>query len=116
MKRIRVLVVDDSGLMRDLITALLSADPAIDVVGAAPDPFVARDMIKSLDPDVITLDVEMPHMDGIDFLGRLMRLRPTPVVMISTLTERGAEVTLKALELGAVDFVAKPHQPCLPAP
>ncbi|MEG2630186.1 MAG: response regulator, partial [Comamonas sp.] len=76
---------------------------------SANDPLIAREMIRDLNPDVITLDVEMPHMDGIDFLGRLMRLRPMPVLMISTLTERGAEVTLRALELGAIDFVAKPR-------
>jgi two-component system chemotaxis response regulator CheB len=80
----------------------------MECVGAAADPFVAREMIRNLDPDVITLDVEMPRMDGIDFLSKLMRLRPMPVVMVSTLTERGADVTLRALELGAVDFVAKP--------
>ena len=107
--RIRVLIVDDSALMRQMLSAILSTDPAIEVVGTAPDPLVAREKIKALNPDVLTLDVEMPRMDGIDFLGRLMRLRPMPVVMISTLTERGAEVTMRALELGAVDFVAKPR-------
>ena len=81
----------------------------MECVGTANDPLIAREMIRELNPDVITLDIEMPRMDGIDFLGRLMRLRPMPVVMISTLTERGAEVTMRALEMGAVDFVAKPR-------
>jgi len=105
---IRVLVVDDSALMRKMLTEFLAADPCIEVVGAAPDPYVAREMIKSLRPDVLTLDVEMPRMDGLTFLENLMRLHPMPVVMVSSLTERGAEVTLQALELGAVDFVTKP--------
>jgi len=104
----RVVVVDDSALVRSLLTEIINRQPDMTCVGAASDPLVAREMIRNLDPDVITLDVEMPRMDGIDFLGKLMRLRPTPVVMVSTLTERGADVTLKALELGAVDFVAKP--------
>jgi two-component system chemotaxis response regulator CheB len=111
----RVLVVDDSALIRQLLTALLSEDPEIEVVGAAPDPIVARDMIKALNPDVITLDVEMPHMDGLTFLRKIMTLRPMPVVMISTLTQAGAEVTLEALEAGAVDFVAKPNASVGPA-
>jgi two-component system chemotaxis response regulator CheB len=106
--KIRVLVVDDSALVREMLTTMLNSDPDIEVVGAAPDPFVAREKIKQLNPDVLTLDVEMPHMDGITFLEKLMRLRPMPVVMVSTLTEHGAEVTLRALELGAVDFVTKP--------
>ena len=106
--RIKVLVVDDSALMRKLLTEFLTRDPQIEVVGAAPDPFVARDKIKALSPDVLTLDVEMPRMDGLTFLENLMRLRPMPVVMVSSLTERGAESTLQALELGAVDFVTKP--------
>ncbi|WP_341920885.1 response regulator, partial [Hydrocarboniphaga effusa] len=106
--RIKVLVIDDSALMRKLLTELLTRDPQIDVVGAAPDPFVARDKIKAMNPDVLTLDVEMPRMDGLTFLENLMRLRPMPVVMVSSLTERGAETTLQALELGAVDFVTKP--------
>jgi len=105
---IRVLVVDDSALVRQLMTQLLEADPGIQVVGAAADPYIARDKIKQLDPDVLTLDVEMPRMDGLTFLRNLMRLRPMPVVMVSTLTERGAQVTLDALALGAVDFIAKP--------
>ena len=104
----RVIVVDDSALVRSLLGEIINRQSDMQCVGAASDPLVAREMIRSLDPDVITLDVEMPRMDGLDFLARLMRLRPMPVVMVSTLTERGAEVTLKALELGAVDFVAKP--------
>jgi two-component system chemotaxis response regulator CheB len=104
----RVVVVDDSALVRSLLTEIINRQPDMSCVGAASDPFVAREMIRNLDPDVITLDVEMPRMDGIDFLAKLMRLRPMPVVMVSTLTERGAEVTMRALELGAVDFVAKP--------
>lgn len=105
---VRVLIVDDSALMRQLLSTLLSADPEIEVVGTAPDPIVARDRIKALNPDVVTLDVEMPNMDGVTFLRKLMALRPMPVVMVSTLTEVGAEVTLEALEIGAVDFVPKP--------
>lgn len=108
-KKIRVIVVDDSALVRSLLAEIINRQHDMECIGTANDPLIAREMIRELDPDVITLDVEMPRMDGIDFLGRLMRLRPTPVVMISTLTERGAEVTLKALELGAVDFVAKPR-------
>lgn len=106
---IKVLVVDDSALMRALLTEIINGAPDLEVVGAAPDPIAAREMIKSLNPDVLTLDVEMPRMDGLEFLDRLMRLRPMPVVMISSLTERGSEVTLQALEMGAVDFVAKPR-------
>ncbi len=109
MKKIRVLVVDDSALVRSLLTEIINRQKDMVCVGAANDPLIAREMIRELDPDVLTLDIEMPKMDGIDFLGRLMRLRPMPVVMISTLTERGAEVTMRALELGAVDFVAKPR-------
>lgn len=105
---VRVLVVDDSAVMRQLLTTLLSEDPEIEVVGSAPDPHVAREKIKQLNPDVVTLDVEMPRMDGLTFLRKIMTLRPTPVVMVSTLTQAGAEVTLEALEIGAVDFVAKP--------
>ena len=105
---VRVLVVDDSAVMRQLLSTLLSADPEIEVIGTAPDPQVARERIKALNPDVITLDIEMPHMDGVTFLRKIMTLRPTPVVMISTLTQAGAEVTLEALEIGAVDFIAKP--------
>ena len=106
---VRVLVVDDSALVRKLMTEMLAGDPGIEVVGTAADPFIARDKIKQLAPDVLTLDVEMPRMDGLTFLRNLMRLRPMPVVMVSSLTERGAAVTLDALALGAVDFVAKPR-------
>jgi two-component system chemotaxis response regulator CheB len=109
MAKTRVVVVDDSALVRSLLGEIINRQPDMECVGAAADPYVAREMIRNLNPDVITLDVEMPRMDGIDFLAKLMRLRPMPVVMVSTLTERGAEVTLKALELGAVDFVAKPR-------
>lgn len=109
MKKIRVLVVDDSALVRHLLSEIINCQPDMLCVGAANDPLVAREMIRELNPDVLTLDVEMPRMDGLEFLGRLMRLRPMPVVMISTLTDAGAEVTLRALELGAVDFVAKPR-------
>ena len=109
MTRTRVVVVDDSALVRQMLAEIINRQSDMECVGAAPDPLVAREMIRELNPDVITLDVEMPRMDGIDFLGKLMRLRPMPVVMVSTLTERGAETTLRALELGAVDFVAKPR-------
>lgn len=109
MKKIRVLVVDDSALVRSLLAGIINRQPDMECIGAANDPLIAREMIRELNPDVLTLDIEMPRMDGIDFLGRLMRLRPMPVVMISTLTERGGEVTMKALELGAVDFVSKPR-------
>jgi two-component system chemotaxis response regulator CheB len=105
---VRVLIVDDSAFMRELLSTVLAADPEIEVVGTAPDPFVAREEIKKLNPDVVTLDVEMPRMDGLTFLRKIMTLRPMPVVMISTLTQAGAEITLDALEIGAVDFVAKP--------
>lgn len=106
---IKVLIVDDSALMRALLTEIIGGAPDIEVVGAAPDPIVAREMIKALNPDVLTLDVEMPKMDGLEFLSRLMRLRPMPVVMISSHTARGSEVTLQALETGAFDFVTKPQ-------
>jgi two-component system chemotaxis response regulator CheB len=108
MAKTRVVVVDDSALVRSLLTEIINRQPDMECIGAASDPLVAREMIRNLNPDVITLDVEMPRMDGIDFLSKLMRLRPMPVVMVSTLTERGADVTLRALELGAIDFVAKP--------
>jgi two-component system, chemotaxis family, protein-glutamate methylesterase/glutaminase len=106
--RIRVVVVDDSALVRGLLGEIINRQADMQCVGTAADPLAARELIRAVSPDVITLDVEMPRMDGIDFLARLMRLRPTPVVMVSTLTERGADVTLRALELGAVDFVSKP--------
>jgi two-component system chemotaxis response regulator CheB len=108
MEKIRVLVIDDSALIRKLLTEIFNSSPDIEVVGVAEDPYVARDLIKLLNPDVLTLDVEMPRMDGITFLRNLMRLRPMPVVMVSTLTEKSADVTLNALALGAVDFIAKP--------
>ncbi len=107
-RRIRVLIVDDSALVRSLLSDILSGDPSIEVVGVAGDAHVAREKIKLLNPDVLTLDVEMPKMDGITFLRNLMRLRPMPVVMVSSLTERGADVTLDALALGAVDYLSKP--------
>ncbi len=106
--KIKVLIVDDSRMIRDVLTDILGEQPDIEVVGAAADAFEARDMIKNLDPDVITLDVEMPKMNGLEFLDKLMRAHPMPVVMISAATERGSEVTFRALELGAVDFVTKP--------
>jgi two-component system chemotaxis response regulator CheB len=108
MTRVRVLVVDDSALVRKLMSTMLACDPEIEVVGTAADPLIAREKIKQLNPDVLTLDVEMPRMDGITFLENLMRLRPMPVVMVSSLTVEGADVTLRALEMGAVDFFAKP--------
>jgi two-component system chemotaxis response regulator CheB len=104
----KVLIVDDSSLMRQLLTQILSSDPELEVIGTAEDPFVAREKIKSLNPDVLTLDIEMPRMDGLTFLEKLMRGHPMPVVMISSLTDRGAETTLRALSLGAVDYIAKP--------
>ena len=105
----RVLVVDDSALMRGLLSQLISLAPDMEVVGAAPDAQSAREMIKALNPDVLTLDVQMPKMDGLEFLERLMRLRPMPVVMVSSFTEAGSDTTLKALELGAIDFIGKPR-------
>ncbi|SMF36494.1 two-component system, chemotaxis family, response regulator CheB [Alteromonadaceae bacterium Bs31] len=107
-KKVKVLVVDDSALIRALLNEVLGSDQRIDVVGSACDPYEARELIKQLSPDVLTLDIEMPRMNGIAFLKNLMRLRPMPVVMISTLTQEGAPATLEALELGAVDFVPKP--------
>ncbi len=106
--KIKVLIVDDSALIRSVLNEIISDQPDMEVVGVAPDPLVARELIKQTNPDVLTLDVEMPKMDGLDFLERLMRLRPMPVVMVSSLTERGSEITMRALELGAVDFVTKP--------
>ncbi len=107
---IKVLIVDDSALVRQTLKEILGSASGIDVVGVASDPYIAREKIKQLNPDVLTLDVQMPRMDGVTFLGNLMRLRPMPVVMISTLTEEGAEITLRALELGAVDFIPKPKE------
>jgi len=104
----KVLIVDDSALIRSVMKEIINSQPDMEVVGAAPDPLVARELIKQTHPDVLTLDVEMPKMDGLDFLEKLMRLRPMPVVMVSSLTERGSEITMRALELGAVDFVTKP--------
>ncbi len=108
MSKIKVLIIDDSALIRSVLAEIINSQHDMEVLGAAPDPLVAREMIRNLNPDVLTLDVEMPKMDGLDFLEKLMRLRPMPVVMVSTLTERGSEITLRALELGAVDFVSKP--------
>ncbi|MCC8373995.1 MULTISPECIES: protein-glutamate methylesterase/protein-glutamine glutaminase [Photorhabdus] len=109
MNKITVLCVDDSALMRQIMREIINSHPDMEVVACAPDPLVARDLIKKHNPQVLTLDVEMPRMDGIDFLEKLMRLRPMPVVMISSLTAKGSEITLRALELGAVDFVTKPQ-------
>ena len=106
---IKVLIIDDSALMRALLGEIIGGASDLEVVGAAPDPIAAREMIKTLNPDVLTLDVEMPKMNGLEFLDRLMRLRPMPVVMISSLTKSGSDATLQALELGAVDFIAKPR-------
>lgn len=105
---IRVLICDDSAFIRELLTSIINRAPEMEVVGAAPHPEIARTMIKELQPDVLTLDVEMPKMDGLSFLEKIMRLRPMPVLMISSLTQQGAEATLRSLELGAVDFIAKP--------
>ncbi|WP_025121496.1 MULTISPECIES: chemotaxis response regulator protein-glutamate methylesterase [unclassified Serratia (in: enterobacteria)] len=109
MNKISVLSVDDSALMRQLMTEIVNSHPDMEMVATAPDPLVARDLIKKFNPQVLTLDVEMPRMDGLDFLEKLMRLRPMPVVMVSSLTGQGSEITLRALELGAVDFVTKPQ-------
>jgi two-component system chemotaxis response regulator CheB len=108
MKKIRVLIIDDSATMRNIIRTCLSQDPDIEVCGEAEDPLVARDAIKALNPDVLTLDVEMPRMNGLEFLEKVMRLRPMPVIMVSTLTQQGADVTLAALEIGAFDCIGKP--------
>lgn len=107
-EKIKVLIVDDSALIRQMLKEIFSTIDEVEVVGTAADPYIARDKIKRLNPDVLTLDVEMPRMNGLQFLGNLMRLRPMPVVMVSTLTEAGAPETLEALEIGAVDFIAKP--------
>jgi two-component system chemotaxis response regulator CheB len=108
-ERTKILIVDDSAVLRHMIAGILESEADFEVVGGAPDPFIARELIKKLNPDVLTLDVEMPKMDGLTFLANLMRLHPMPVVMISSLTEAGAAVTLDALSLGAIDFVAKPR-------
>ncbi|MEZ3500086.1 chemotaxis response regulator protein-glutamate methylesterase [Pantoea sp. KPR_PJ] len=109
MSKIRVLCVDDSALIRRIMTDIVNQQPDMEMVATALDPLIARDLIKKYNPDVLTLDVEMPRMDGLDFLERLMRLRPMPVIMISSLTSTSSDITLSALELGAVDFVTKPH-------
>lgn len=109
MKKIKVLCVDDSALIRSMISKIVNEQTDMEMVATAPNPLIARDLIKQFNPDVLTLDVEMPHMDGLDFLERLMRLRPMPVIMVSSLTTKGSETTLNALELGAVDFVTKPE-------
>lgn len=109
MGKIRVLCVDDSALIRSILSNIVNNQPDMEMVATAPDPLIARDLIKRFNPDVLTLDVEMPRMDGLDFLERLMRLRPMPVIMVSSLTSKGSEITLNALELGAVDFVTKPQ-------
>jgi two-component system, chemotaxis family, protein-glutamate methylesterase/glutaminase len=109
IKKIKVLCVDDSALIRSLMTEIINSQPDMTVVATASDPLVARDLVKQHNPDVMTLDVEMPRMDGLEFLEKLMRLRPMPVVMVSSLTERGSEAALRALELGAIDFVTKPR-------
>ena len=109
LKKIKVLCVDDSALIRSLMTEIINSQPDMTVVATASDPLVARDLVKQHNPDVMTLDVEMPRMDGLECLAKLMRLRPMPVVMVSSLTERGSEAALRALELGAIDFVTKPR-------
>src|SRR5690606_21266649 len=108
VKKISVLIVDDSAIMRRMLTDILNKEQDIEVVGTATDPFDAREKIKQLNPQVVTLDIEMPKMDGLSFLEKIMTLRPTPVIMISTLTQKGATETLRALEIGAVDCAAKP--------
>jgi two-component system chemotaxis response regulator CheB len=109
VSKIKVLIIDDSALIRQVLTKILNSAHDIEVVGVAADPYIARNKIKRFNPDVLTLDVEMPRMDGLAFLSHLMRLRPMPVVMVSVLTQKGADITLQALELGAVDFIAKPQ-------
>ncbi|QLA68089.1 chemotaxis response regulator protein-glutamate methylesterase [Enterobacter pasteurii] len=109
MKKIKVLCVDDSALIRTIMTTIINSQPDMEMVAVALDPIIARDLIKKHNPDVLTLDVEMPRMDGLDFLERLMRLRPMPVIMLSSLTSKGSDITFSALELGAVDFITKPQ-------
>ena len=106
--KIKVLIVDDSAVIRKILSSALSKYQDIEVVGTAPDPFIARNKILQCKPDVLTLDVEMPRMDGITFLNKLMTHYPIPTIMVSSLTQEGCDATLKALEVGAVDFVAKP--------
>src|SRR5579863_7668465 len=108
-KKIRVLIVDDSALVRQTLSQVLSSDPAIEVIGTASDPFVAAERIREQAPDVITLDIEMPRMDGLTFLRKIMTQHPIPVVICSSLAEEGAQSTLKALEYGAVDIITKPR-------
>lgn len=107
-RKIKVLVIDDSALIRKVMSEIIARAPDMELAGTAPDPLIAREMIKQLNPDVLTLDIEMPKMDGLDFLERLMRLRPMPVVMVSSLTQSGSESALRALELGAIDYMGKP--------
>jgi two-component system chemotaxis response regulator CheB len=109
VSKIKVLIIDDSALIRQMLTKIINSTPDLEVVGTAADPYIARNKIKRFNPDVLTLDVEMPRMDGLAFLSNLMRLRPMPVVMVSALTQKGADTTLQALELGAVDFISKPQ-------
>ncbi|WP_392432554.1 chemotaxis response regulator protein-glutamate methylesterase [Yersinia sp. HM-2024] len=109
MRKIKVMCVDDSTLIRNIMTSIVNSQPDMEMVAVALDPIIARDLIKIHNPDVLTLDVEMPRMDGLDFLERLMRLRPMPVIMVSSLTSKGSEITLSALELGAIDFITKPQ-------
>lgn len=108
MKKIKVLIVDDSALVREVLSRMLSSDKDLEVVGTAPDPFIARDKIVELSPDVITLDIEMPRMDGITFLKKLMEFHPLPVIIVSSLTKKGGEMAMEAMEAGAVDVMAKP--------
>ena len=113
-EKIRVLIIDDSAFIQKILTQVLSEDPDIEVVGVAPDPYVAQEKVRALKPDVLTLDVEMPRMDGLTFLEELMRTTPMPVVMVSSLTQEGCETTLRSLELGAVDFITKPRMDLSP--
>src|SRR3954451_18434933 len=110
-RKIKVLVVDDSAMVRKLVSEALAQDPQIEVVGTAPDPFVARDKILALSPDVLTLDIEMPRMDGLTFLKKLMHFHPLPAVIISSLAQPSCQAAVRALELGAVEVLAKPGGP-----